>query len=259
VLVLVLSFWKRDSYGTLIPAFTADNYVRFFDSLYIGIFVDTLVLGAVTTVLCLLIGYPLAYYMTVVPPRWQKVLLVLVMVPFWVNFLIRSYAWILLLRSQGIINSLLEALGWIDEPLTLLYTTGAVYVGMVYTLIPFMVLPIYASLEKRDRTLLEAAADLGATPAQAFWRITVPQTSSGTTAGCIIVFVSAMGMFVVSDVLGGAKSAMYSNIIQNQFLSARDWPFGAALSVLFIIFSLIMIVLYQRAARTAREGGEGHA
>jgi spermidine/putrescine transport system permease protein len=254
--VVWTSFLSRDVYGSTVNVWTLDNYRRFFEPLYLSIFWDTIVLSAATTLLCLAIGYPLAYAVTMMKPRWQKVLLILIMVPFWINFLIRSYAWILLLRNQGIVNTALQALGWIDRPLSMLYTTGAVLLGMVYTLLPFMVLPIYVSLEKMDRKLHEAAADLGATPLKSFWHITVPQTLSGVIAGCLVVFVSTMCLYVVPDVMGGAKSAMYGNVIQNQFLAARDWPFGSALSVIFIVFSLAFIAVYQRATRrNARRDG----
>jgi spermidine/putrescine transport system permease protein len=255
IFVVKTSFLSRDVYGTIIEDWNVGNYTRFLDPLYLGIFWDTIKLSLLTTILCLLVSYPLAYAITLSRPERQKIWLVLVMVPFWVNFLIRAYAWILLLRSQGVVNTLLTGIGVIDQPLSLLYTPGSVLVGMVYTLIPFMVLPVYVALEKMDHSLHEAAADLGATPLRSFWHITVPQTIAGIAAGCILVFVSSMGMFVVPDVLGGAKSAMYSNVIQNQFLSARDWPFGSALSVLFIVFSLLLIYMYRKAMtsrRTAR-------
>jgi spermidine/putrescine transport system permease protein len=252
--VIITSFMSRDEYGTMLPIWNTENYRRFFDPLYAGIFWDTLKLSFYTTALCLLVSYPLAYAITLARRDRQKIWLILVMVPFWVNFLIRAYAWILILRSQGVVDTLLTGLG-IDEPPALLYTYGSVLVGMVYTLIPFMVLPVYVALEKVDRSLHEAAADLGASPWRSFWHITIPQTLSGIAAGCILVYVMAMGMFVVPDVLGGAKTAMYSNIIQNQFLAARNWPFGSALSVLFILFSLVLIYLYRKALNSKRWGG----
>ncbi|MNE60409.1 Spermidine/putrescine transport system permease protein PotB [compost metagenome] len=173
--------------------------------------------------------------------------LVLITIPFWINFLIRTYAWVLLLRTQGVVNNLLLDLGFIQEPLQMLYTKGAVLLGMVYTFIPFMVLPIYVALEQMDKKLLEAASDLGATAWKSFWHITLPQTKSGIMTGSVLVYVSTTGMFVVTDILGGAKSAMISNIIQSQFLGARNWPFGSALSVIFVITSLIMIGLFNKA------------
>lgn len=246
LLVAIVSVMQRDSLGSIVPDFSASNYIRFFEPLYLRIFAESLGLSLLTTVLCLLLGYPVAYFIAQAPPSRQKLYLLLMMIPLWINFMIRAYAWILLLRAQGIVNTALQALGLIDQPLSLLYAPGTVLLGMVYTQLPFMVLPIYVSLEQVDRRLLEAAADLGATPMRTFWHITLPQTKAGVMAGCILVFVFTMGLFIVPDILGGSKTAMFSNIIQNQFLSARNWPFGAALSVLLIAFCLAFISLYYR-------------
>ena len=174
------------------------------------------------------------------------------------QLLIRTYAWVLLLRTQGVVNSLLLWMGWIDEPIQMLYTYGAVLLGMVYNFIPFMVLPIYVALEQMDKRLLDAASDLGASRWKAFRHITLPQSKSGIMTGAVLVYVSTSGMFVVTDILGGAKSSMISNIIQQQFLGARNWPFGAALSVIFVITSLVLILLFNRAmqARHQRVGRE---
>lgn len=255
IAVVVVSFLSRDEYGKIVFQFQWGNYSRFFDSLYIGIYGETLTLAALTTVICLLLSYPLAYYVANLPAAKQKYWLILITVPFWVNFLIRTYAWVLLLRTQGVVNSLLIEFGWIDEPLQLLYTKGAVLLGMVYTFIPFMVLPIYVALERMDRKLIDAAYDLGATPRRAFWRITLPQTKSGVMTGSVLVFVTTMGMYVVTDILGGAKSPILSNIIQNQFMSARDWPFGAALSVVFMIGTIVLVGLFYRVFQTKYERG----
>ncbi|WMT41163.1 ABC transporter permease [Paenibacillus sp. D2_2] len=247
LMVVGISFMDRDELGNVIYHFNLSSYATFFDPLYLGIYWDTIVLSVVTTVICLLLSYPLAYYIANAGPRMQTWGLVMITIPFWINFLIRTYAWVLLLRTQGVVNSLLLDLGFIQEPLQMLYTKGAVYLGMVYTFIPFMVLPIYVALEQMDKKLLEAASDLGATPWRSFWHITLPQTKSGIMTGAVLVYVSTTGMFVVTDILGGAKSAMISNIIQSQFLGARNWPFGSALSVIFVITSLIMIALFNRA------------
>ncbi|CAH0122065.1 MULTISPECIES: ABC transporter permease [unclassified Paenibacillus] len=251
--VVVISVLQRDEFGNLVYQFSLNNYARFFDSLYLGVYWDTLVLSVLTTVLCLILSYPLAYYIAHCSPAKQKWLLIMITLPFWINFLVRTYAWVLLLRSQGVVNSLLMNIGLVEEPLKLLYTQGAVLLGMVYTFIPFMVLPIYVALEQMDRKLLEAAGDLGATKWRAFWHITLPQTKSGIMTGSVLVFVSTAGMFVVTDILGGAKSSMISNIIQNQFLGARDWPFGSALSVIFAITSLVLIGLFNRALKSRHE------
>ncbi|WP_018751850.1 ABC transporter permease [Paenibacillus sanguinis] len=247
LIVVGISFMGRDDLGNVVPGFNLESYKLFFDPLYLGIYWDTIVLSVLTTVLCLLLSYPLAYYIANAGPRMQTWGLVLITVPFWINFLIRTYAWVLLLRTQGVVNELLLGAGLIQEPLQMLYTKGAVLLGMVYTFIPFMVLPIYVALEQMDKKLLEAASDLGATRWKSFWHITLPQTKSGIMTGSVLVYVSTTGMFVVTDILGGAKAAMISNIIQSQFLGARNWPFGSALSVIFVITSLIMILLFNRA------------
>jgi spermidine/putrescine transport system permease protein len=258
LIVVGISFMSRDTLGNVVMGFNLDGYKRFFEPLYLGIYWDTIVLSVTTTVLCLLLSYPLAYYIANASTKIRTWGLILITVPFWINFLIRTYAWVLLLRTQGVVNNLLIDLGWIAEPLQMLYTKGAVLLGMVYTFIPFMVLPIYVAIEQMDKKLLEAASDLGATTWRAFWHVTLPQTKSGIMTGAVLVYVSTTGMFVVTDILGGAKSAMISNIIQSQFLGARNWPFGAALSVIFVITSLILIALFNRAMTakhlTVKEG-----
>ncbi|MBE9917747.1 ABC transporter permease [Paenibacillus donghaensis] len=258
VIVVVISLMSRDTLGNVVFHFSLSGYKTFFESLYLGIYWDTLVLSVVTTVICLLVSYPLAYYIANAKPKIQTWGLVLITIPFWINFLIRTYAWVLLLRTQGIVNSLLLHFGWINEPLQMLYTKGAVLLGMVYNFIPFMVLPIYVALEQMDKRLLDAASDLGATRFKAFRHITLPQSKSGIMTGCVLVYVSTTGMFVVTDILGGAKSMMISNIIQAQYLGARNWPFGSALSVIFVVTSLILILLFNRAMQSradrAKEG-----
>ena len=184
------------------------------EPLYLKIFADTLVVAIVTTLATILMGYPLAYTIAQLPKKWQQPGLILVMIPFWINFLIRSYAWVIILRSQGVVNTLLLNLGLIDQPLQMLYNDMAVMLGMVYALLPFMVLPIYVSIEQLDTRLLEAASDLGAKPLTAFRKVTLPLTMPGIAAGTILVFISSLGMFVVPDVMGGAKSALIGNLIQ---------------------------------------------
>mgnify|MGYP002376794773 CR=1 FL=1 len=257
-LMLVMSFLDRGRYGQVVYEFTLENFARIADPLYAMIFLDTLVISVLTTVLCIFCGYPLAYYISRLDKSKQKIWLLLVMLPFWINFLVRSYAWVVILRSQGVVNSILLSLGLIGEPLPLLYNTGSVLLGMVYALLPFMVLPIYVSLEQMDERKLEAAYDLGATPWKAFWHVTLPMTKTGVVTGSILVFVSSIGMFVVPDVMGGAKSALIGNVIQNQFLSARDWPFGSALSIILMALSLLLVLLYFRAVK-AGEAKEGRA
>ena len=258
LIVVAVSFAGRTPYGPVIFSFTIDNYLRFLEPLYLKIFADTLVVAIVTTLATILMGYPLAYTIAQLPKKWQQPGLILVMIPFWINFLIRSYAWVIILRSQGVVNTLLLNLGLIDQPLQMLYNDMAVMLGMVYALLPFMVLPIYVSIEQLDTRLLEAASDLGAKPLTAFRKVTLPLTMPGIAAGTILVFISSLGMFVVPDVMGGAKSALIGNLIQNQFLSARDWPFGSALSIVLAVLSLVLIILYYKALQ-AQEGGDGDA
>ena len=204
------------------------------------------------------IKHPVAYTIAMIlPKKWQQAGIILVMIPFWINFLIRSYSWVIILRAQGLVNTFLLHFGFIEKPLGLLYNNTAVLLGMVYGLLPFMVLPIYVSLEQMDKRLLEAASDLGASPFTAFRKITLPLTLPGVAAGSILVFISSLGMFVVPDIMGGAKSSLMGNVIQNQFLAARDWPFGSALSIILALLSLVMIILYYKALE-AQKGGKQH-
>mgnify|MGYP001220093907 CR=1 FL=1 len=257
-LVVAVSFARRDAYGAVRWEWNADNYVRMLDPLYLRIFAESAGLAALCTLICLAVGYPLAYYISIQDKQRQRRWLFAIMMPFWINFLVRTYGWILLLQNQGVVNTALRQLGWIERPLSLMYNPGAVLVGFVYTLLPFMILPIYVSLEQIDRKLFDAAADLGASPARRFRHVTFPLTLPGTVAGCALVFVSALGLFVVSDLLGGSKTMLWSNLIQNQFLSARDWPFGAALSVAMMLFSAAVVFAGYRLARVRLgEGGIG--
>lgn len=247
-LVLVVSLATRGVYGGVVYKFTLENYIRFVDPLYLKLLADSLLVALITTLACLGLGYPFAYYVARSNPRYRDLLLMLVMLPFWTNFLIRTYAWMVILRTEGVINTVLLNLGLIHAPLSLLYNQGAVLLGMIYGYLPFMVLPLYASIEKLDQSLLEAAQDLGANPAQTFLRVSLPLTLPGVAAGSILVFVPALGMFVVPDLLGGAKSMLVGNLIQNQFLAARNWPFGAAASIIVMVVSLAMVFLYARWA-----------
>lgn len=258
LIVVVVSFASRTAYGQVVFNWTLENYIQFLEPLYLKIFVFTLGTAFFTTLLTFAMGYPVAYTIAMVlPKKWQQAGIILVMIPFWINFLIRSYSWVIILRAHGLINSFLMSIGAIEVPLSLLYNNTAVLIGMVYGLLPFMVLPIYVSLEQMDKRLLEAASDLGAAPLTAFRKITLPLTMPGVAAGSILVFISSLGMFVVPDIMGGAKSSLMGNVIQNQFLSARDWPFGSALSIILALLSLIIIVLYYKALQ-AQKGGHHH-
>ncbi len=240
------SLMHRGVYGGVEPGLTLEHYRRFFDPLYLAIVRRTIVVALVCTAVCLALGYPVAYVIAR-SRRRRNVLLFLVVLPFWTSFLVRTFAMIFLLRDTGLVNSWLLRLGLTAEPLTLLYTPGAVLAGLVYTFLPFMVLPIYASLEKQDPALLEAAAVLGARPAVRFWRVTLPLSGPGVVAGCLLVFVPALGSFLPSDLLGGAKHMLIGNLVQNQFTAARHWPFGSAASMVVMIAVLGGVVLYLRS------------
>lgn len=253
VLVVGLSFLSRGTYGEVEFQFNPLNYVRLFDPIYGKILIYSLGVGFGTTIFSIAIGYPLAYYIARSPARQRSLLLFLILVPFWTNFIIRVYAWIMILRDGGFLDGLLKGLHIAAEPLGLLYTPTAVMIGMVYEFLPFMVLPLYTSLEKIENSLLEAAADLGAPPWRVFLRVTLPLSVPGMIAGTILVFIPAMGMFVIPDLMGGAKTVLIGNVIRNQFLTARDWPFGAAASMILMLMTLVLTMYYTRKAGFSEE------
>ncbi|HEU4625359.1 MAG TPA: ABC transporter permease subunit [Steroidobacteraceae bacterium] len=224
------------------------NYRDLFgqDALYFQAFVYSLKVAAVSTVLCLLIAYPMAYGIARASPNWRNTLLLLVVLPFWTSFLIRVYAWIGLLRNNGLINHVLMSLGIIDEPIVMMQTDFAMYVGIVYSYLPFMILPLYANLEKHDVTLLEAATDLGATPMRAFLRITLPLSMPGIIAGSMLVFIPAVGEFVIPRLLGGTDSLMIGRVLWDEFFTARSWPRASAVAVLLLLVLVLPIVIFQR-------------
>jgi spermidine/putrescine transport system permease protein len=245
------SLMPRDMYGGVERGFTLEHYVRFFDPLYLDVLQRTLLWSIGCTLICLVLGYPVAYVI-VRSGRWRNLLLFLVILPFWTSFLVRTFAMIFLLRDTGLINSWLVTLGIIDQPLTLLYTPFAVMAGLVYGFLPFMILPIYASLEKLDLSLLEAAAALGARPGARFRRVTLPLSMPGVVAGCLLVFIPALGSFLTADLLGGAKQMMIGNLVQNQFSAARNWPFGSAASFIVMTLVLAAVMLYLRVKEQSR-------
>lgn len=247
LILAVYSFLKRGAYGQLIWEFNLQNYVRVIDPLYLSILWRSFVIASATTLLCLLLAYPFAYYIArLSSPRRRNLLLILVMVPFWTNFLIRTYAWRVILGTDGPINGLLMGLGVIQEPLPLIFNDGAVMVGLVYGYLPFMVLPLYAAIDRIDFSLMEAAHDLYANGRQAFMQVLLPLSMPGVIAGSILVFIPTLGAFVTPDLLGGAKTVMIGNLIQSQFLTARDWPFGSAFSVLLMLAVLAATLVYFR-------------
>ena len=244
IFVLVCSFLQRGTYGGINWIFTLDNYQRLISPLYGGVFWRSLQLAALTTIICLIIAYPLAFFIVTRPQRWRNLFLGLVIIPFWTNFLVRTYAWIVILGNEGVINSILASLQLIDEPIGLLFTPFAVIIGLIYGYLPFMILPLYATLERFDFSLVEAAQDLGSNHFWSFWRVIFPLTQRGIIAGSILVFIPAFGAFITPDILGGAKTLMIGNLIQNQFLQARNWPFGSALSMILMGAILIPILIY---------------
>lgn len=247
--IAALSFLKRDVLWGVTNEFTLENYTRMLDPLYLGTFADSLELAFLTTAVTAAVGYPFGYFMARLPKKKKSLMILLVTVPFWTNALVRIYGWIILLRSGGPINGFLVGIGLIDAPIRFLYTYGAVLLGMVYSLLPFMILPVYSSAEKLDWSLVEAARDLGASKAKAFWTVAFPLTMPGVLSGVVLVFIPSVGLFFLSDLLGGGKIMLVGNLIKNQLLVARDWPFGAALSLVLMGMTALMIALYRKAAK----------
>ncbi|WP_371311749.1 ABC transporter permease subunit [Pseudovibrio flavus] len=224
-----------------------DNYIFLTeDPLYLSAYLSSLKIAFFSTVIALFVAYPIAYGMARSPREWQPTLLMLVILPFWTSFLIRVYAWIGILKSDGVLNQLLLWLGVIDSPLTILNTNTAVYIGIVYSYLPFMILPLYASLEKLDGSLLEAAEDLGCPPWKVFWRVTLPLSMPGVIAGCFLVFIPAVGEFVIPDILGGSETLMIGKTLWVEFFSNRDWPLASAVAVILLLILVIPITLFQR-------------
>jgi spermidine/putrescine transport system permease protein len=251
-IMLVYSFAQRGTLGGVVLGFSLESYRSVVDPVYLQIVTRSIAYAGITTAICLAAGYPVAYLIGRAELRWRNLLLMAVMVPFWTSFLIRTYAWVTILKSEGLFNSLLLQLQLIAEPLELLYTPGAVVLGLVYTFLPFMILPIYTSVEKLDGALIEAALDLGAGPLRAFSRVIVPLTSPGIAAGVLLVFVPSLGIYAVNDILGGGRVDMIGNIIENQFKgNARNWPFGAALGTTLLVSFAIIYFYVNRRQRAA--------
>lgn len=256
LMIIGVSFLTRDESELIAPLFTLSNYGRLLDPLYFEVLLHSLWLALLATSICLLVGYPFAWLLAHLPARIRPLLLFLVVVPFWTNSLIRTYALKVLLGTRGLINGWLLDLRLIERPLQMMYTEVAVIIGLVYVLLPFMVLPLYSSIEKLDGRLLEAARDLGANGWQRLVRIILPLTLPGIIAGCLLVFLPAMGMFYVSDLLGGAKHLLIGNLIKTQFLNSRDWPFGAAISVMLTVLMALLVYCYWRAGKLLSKKGE---
>ena len=245
VIVLAYSFLTRGVYGGIELPWTAESYRRLFDALYLAILWRSFAMALAATALCLLLAFPAALFIARAP-RHKNLYLQLVMLPFWTSFLVRTYAWIFLLRDTGLFNTALQALGIIHAPLPLLYNDGAVLLGLVYGYLPFMVLPIYATLERLDPALVEAAADLGARPLATVFQIVVPLSRPGIVAGSVLVFIPCLGAYLTPDLLGGGRTVMVGNLVQNQFTTARDWPFGAAVSIALMALVTLLLAVYLR-------------
>ena len=248
--IVVVSFCTRGDVGNIVYKFTLSNYIKLLNPLYINIFIKSILIAIYTTVLCLIMGYPFAFIIATSPKKYKPLLLLLIILPFWTNSLVRTYAMIILLKTEGIINTLLLHLHIINAPLNLMYNNLAVMIGMLYMMFPFMVLPLYTSLEKLDKRILDAASDLGAGPVNKFIKVTLPLTKGGIISGCILVFIPTLGLFFITDLMGGSKVILMSNLIKNQFLTARDWPFGSAISVVLIIVMLCVITFNSKSSGT---------
>ncbi|HLW76258.1 MAG TPA: ABC transporter permease [Bryobacteraceae bacterium] len=246
LIIVVYSLLTRGAFGGAERPFTFENFTLLADPLYLAIFWRSLWIAAVSTALCLALAFPLAMFIAKSGAR-KNLYLSLVILPFWTSFLIRLYAWMFLLRDTGLINTILQSLHIIHDPLPMLYNDGAVILGLVYGYLPFAVLPLYATLERLDKSLFEAAADLGATPGSALLRVTIPLSAPGIRAAAILVFVPCLGTYLTSDLLGGSKTILLGNLVQNQFTTARDWPFGAAISILLLAIAMVLLLAARRS------------
>ncbi|MDN2581238.1 ABC transporter permease [Aquibium sp. ELW1220] len=251
LLILGYAFFERGTWGGVVYTFTLENFERVFDPLYARIFVNSARIAATVTLLAILVAYPAAYAISRAPRSRQPILLFFAVLPFWSNYLIRTYAWIVLLNREGLINNVLRWGGYEGEPLSMLYSEGAVIIGLVYNYLPFVILAIYSSLSRLDMSLVEASRDLGAGPIRTFLRVTLPLTLPGVAAGGVFVFVLSIGNFVTPALLGGGRFQMIGNLVYDQFLTANDWPFGAALGMILIAIMIALLTLQARATNRA--------
>lgn len=251
LLILGYAFFERGTWGGVVYTFTLENFERVFDPLYARIFLNSARIAATVTLLAVLIAYPAAYAISRAPKSRQPILLFFAVLPFWSNYLIRTYAWIVLLNREGLVNNVLRWGGYEGEPLSMLYSEGAVIVGLVYNYLPFVILAIYSSLSRLDMGLVEASRDLGAGPVRTFLRVTLPLTLPGVAAGGVFVFVLSIGNFVTPALLGGGRFQMIGNLVYDQFLTANDWPFGAALGLILIAIMIVLLTLQARATNRA--------
>lgn len=244
--VIALSFAENGGGSSVVWAFTLDNYKKIGEPVYVKSFVQSFQLAVTSTVLIVLMGYPFGYFMAKLSAKWKKRMMLLIMVPFWTSSLIRMYGWIIILQAKGVLNGLLMKIGLIDKPLKILYSYPAVVVGMIYALLPFMVLAVYSSVEKMDWSLVEAARDLGASPAKAFADVTLKLTLPGLLSGVILTFIPSMGLFFIADILGGNKIVLVGSVIQDQLTRGSNWPFAAALAVVLMVLTSLMIFTYRK-------------
>ncbi len=246
IYIFIISFMKAGTYGGVEFGFTLENIKDALELSTLKVYWDSFVIAAETTAICLIIAYPFAYFVARKTEIKKTVFMALVMVPFMVNSMIRLFSWINLLRKEGLINQILISAGIIKAPLQLVYNRTGSIIGLVYTLLPFMILPLYSSIEKLDRSLLEACSDLGAKPVTAFMRVTLPLTAPGIFAGVIMVFIPALGLFFVTDLMGGSKVMVLGSLIRNDFITAKNWPLGSALAVILILLTLFLVFLYRK-------------
>ncbi len=247
IYIIVISFMNKGTYGGVTPGFTVNNYLSILNPLYIYTFLKSIGMSVAVTFICLVIAYPFTYFIAKKTPIQKTVFMSMVMVPFCVSMIIRLFLWVNILRSEGVINNFLISLGPIKEPLKLVYNPVGAMIGLIYMLLPFMILPLYSSIEKLDKSLLEAANNLGAKPVKSFLKITLPLTKPGIFAGCVMVFIPSMGLYFVTDLMGGSKTLVIGNLIKNQFITARNWPLGAAMSVILMLITLALLKGYQKA------------
>ena len=255
LIIVLFSFTEKTEMGSISMVFTLDNYRKFFQPLYLNVLKRSVILAVVSTVMCLIVGYPMAYIMSRAPRKKRNLMATLFVLPLWTNFLLRTYAWMGLLREQGLINEFLRAIGLIERPLQLLYNNGAVVMGMVYNFLPFMVLPIYSVLVKLDDSLLEAAHDLGANDVKVFQKVIFPLSLPGVATGIYMVFMPVVSTFVLSDLLGGSHTILLGNLIENQFRNARNWQFGSAISVIMLLFIIVTMGYFAKDGDHERGNG----
>jgi spermidine/putrescine transport system permease protein len=252
--VFFLSFLSTDGYN-IVYEFTFKNYKELFNPTYLTIYSNSFGLAIFTTAICILLGYPFAYRMARASKQGKAMMMLMLMIPFWTNSLIRLNGWKTILGKTGFVNTVLIHAGLLEEPVEILYTRGAVLLGMVYILFPYMVLPLFASIDKLDISLLEASNDLGANKSKTFLHVTLPLTTPGIFSGTILVFIPALGYFFVSDIMGGGKSQLIGNLIENQFKAANNWPFGAALSMQLIILIIVLVTIYKKCGGDMKDLG----